>query len=313
MKRKIVNITLWIVILLSAYSFIPVPILYLKKDAVPATNEMAVEKLRNNTGEYFEFIVLSDNHAGLIFNDCATLKLIKRMNREDRFKKVPIDFAIVSGDVTFRGSLWDYRVYNKMRSLVKYPVISAIGNHDDDDDKGASESYFDKYCGRKEFSFADRNSYFIIIDNSNGDFSEKQFARLEEELKKSQEYKHRFIVAHKAPFSPYQQSWYRPEQGAWSYRFMKVCEEYKVDMMFAGHEHMFKKSEFGGVRYIVSAGGGMPTQIPSPDGGILHYTVVRVNGDYCDYEVRRVFPPLWEFLGFYMWKDLFYILKDVIY
>jgi hypothetical protein len=69
---------------------------------------------------------------------------------------------------------------------------------------------------------------------------------------------------------------------------------------------------FGGVKYIVTGGGGMITHIPSPDGGYLHYLVVRVNGDYVDYEVRKVFPPLWEFFAYYMWKDLYYLFKDIL-
>ena len=84
-------------------------------------------------------------------------------------------------------------------------------------------------------------------------------------------------------------------------------------MIFAGHEHMFKAGKIGSVRYIVSGGGGMLTHIPAYDGGFLHYVVVRVHGDYIDYEVRKIFPPLWEYLTYYMWKDLFYFLKDVVF
>ena len=57
----------------------------------------------------------------------------------------------------------------------------------------------------------------------------------------------------------------------------------------------------------------MLTQIPESDGGYLHYVVVRVYGDYVDYEVRKVFPPLWEYLTYYMWKELFYFVKDIVY
>ncbi len=92
---------------------------------------------------------------------------------------------------------------------------------------------------------------------------------------------------------------------------MKLCERYKVDIVFTGHEHMFKKDVYGPVRYITSGGGGIPTHFPRQDGGYLHYVVVRVYGDYVDYEVRKIFPPFWEFLTYYIWKDLFYLLKDV--
>lgn len=315
MKIKInrfIKIPAAVILIAAVYSLIPVAALYLRKDPAPYTNEEAVERLKDNRGEYFAFIVFGDNHAGLLFNDSSALKLVRGINREDRFRKIPIDFVAVAGDVTNRGSLWDYRVYNKIRSLIKWPVISAIGNHDDDDDKGRALTYFKRYIGGEEFSFADRNSYFILIDNAIGDLSDEQFAHIEEELKKSSVYKHRFIIMHKAPISLYQQAWFRPELSGWSYRFMKLCERYEVSIVFSGHEHMFRAQAFGGVKYIISGGGGMLTQIPESDGGFLHYLVVRVYGDYVDYEVRKIPPPFWEFPAYYLWKEMIYFFRDVI-
>lgn len=307
--KKILKIIVFLILAAAAYSIMPVVGLYLKADPVPYTNREAADKLKAKGGDYFEFIVLGDNHAGLIFNDSATLKLIRAINREGRFKKVPIDLAIISGDVTLRGSAWDYRIYNKQRSLIDMPVISAVGNHDDDQN-GAS--LFKKYAGEGELSFADRNCYFIVMDNAIGDLTDAQFARLEEDLKKSSGYAHRFIILHKAPLSPYFQSWYRPEPNPWSYRFMKLCEKYKVDIVFSGHEHIFKERRLGGVRYVTSGGGGMLIHFPDQDGGFLHYLVIRVYGDYVDYEVRKIFPPAWEFFTYYMWKSAFYFLTNAL-
>jgi predicted phosphodiesterase len=293
----------------AVYSFIPVVGLYLQKDPQPCTNDRAAEELKKNKADYFEFIVTSDNHSGLIFDDSATLKLVRSINREGRFKKVPIDFVALAGDITFRGSAWDYRIFNRIRSRIKIPVISAIGNHDEDKDDG---SLFKKYAGRKDFTFTDRNSYFIVIDNISGNIDDARFAQLEEDLKKASVYIHKFIILHKPPIAPYFQSWYRPERNSWSYRFMKLCEKYKVDMVFSGHEHISAAKVFGGVRYISAGGGGMPTQIPSSGGAFLHYMVVKVHGDYVDYEIRKIFPPVWEYLTFYMWKDVFYFLKNAL-
>jgi predicted phosphodiesterase len=310
MKKGILKkIVLWIFLGAVVYSLVPVAALYLKKDPAPQKNEAAIAAMKENKGGQFKFIVFGDCHAGLIFDDSAMLKMVRRINREDIFRKFKTDFVAIAGDLTFRGSAWDYKTYNKIRSFIKKPVVATMGNHDDD--KGGAER-FKKYVGRSEFSFADRNSYFIFLDNSVGDLDARKFAALEEELKKSQTCAHRFIVMHKSPISPCQQTWYRPELNPWSYRFMKLCEAYRVDMVFSGHEHMYKEMSFGGVKYIVTGGGGMITHIPSPDGGYLHYLVVRVNGDYVDYEVRKVFPPLWEFFAYYMWKDLYYLFKDIL-
>jgi len=308
--KKPGKILVVIILIAVICSLVPALWLYIKRSPAPYTNEQAVEKLKDNKGEYFAFVVMGDNHAGLIFNDSATLKLIRHINREDRFNKIPIDFVSIVGDVSCVGTAWDYSIYNKTRALIKGPVISSIGNHDEDNN---GRDLFKRYAGKSEFAFADRNSYFIIVNNAEGDISDEQFSKLENELEASSHYAHRFVFVHKPPLSPYQQSWYRPELNPWSYRFMKLCEKYKVDTVFAGHEHMFKEEVYNGVRYIVSGGGGMLIQIPDKDGGFLHYIVVRVYGDYVDYEVRKICPPFWELLAYYIWKDAFYFLKDILF
>jgi len=310
--KRFLQITGIILFAAAAVSFAPVVQFYLSKEPVPYTNADAVKKLETNKGDSFRFLVFSDSHAGLVLSDGGALKVIRSMNSENRFfKKTPVDFVVSAGDITFRGSTWDFRAFNILRSRIKWPVICAAGNHDDDNKK--VKDLFKKYCGSNEMSFIDRNSYFIILDNTIGSLTEKQFSWFEAELAKSSSYAHRFVIMHKPPFSPYQQAWYRPELSAWPYRFMKLCEKYKVDMVFTGHEHMFKKSSYGGVKYITTAGGGMPMDIPTPDGGYHHYLAVRVLGDYVDLEVRKVFPPLWEYLCYYMWKDLTFTLKSVLF
>lgn len=311
MKKIIIKIFVYAVIALTIYSFIPVIGLYLAKDPTPYSNAQAIEKLKGNTGEVFSFVAFSDNHSGLIFSDSGTLKLIKNMNREDRFRKMSVDMVINAGDVTFRGSMWDYKIFNRVRSLIKWPVICAMGNHDDD--SKANRELFKQYVGKSELSFANRNSYFIILNNTVGEMPENRLAWLEKELIKSAAYKHRFVIMHKAPISSYQQSWFRPETTPWPIQFMRLCEKYKVDMVLSGHEHMYKDRIFGSVTYITDGSAGIPTTVPAWDGGILDYVVVRVYHDYVDYEVRKIFPPFWEYVGYYMWKDLFYSLKGLIY
>ena len=307
--KKVLKILIILVLAACVYSFAPVVGLYLSKEPVPYTNAQAAEKLTGNKSEDFKFIVFGDNHAGLIFCDSAALKLVRSINRESRFRKAPVDFALVAGDVTFKNSEFDYRIFNKIRAQIKLPVMAAVGNHDD---RNGNLTLFEKFAGQPEYAFADRNSYFIVVDNSDGNISEESFSRFENELKDSASYKHRFVILHKPPLSPYQQSWYRPGKNPWSGRFMKLCEKYKVDIVFTGHEHMFKEENFGGVKYITSGGGGMLTHFPDPDGGYLHYLVVRVYGDYIDYEVRKIFPPVWEFFTYYMWKNAFYFLQNAL-
>ena len=293
-----------IFVLMVIYSLLPLVSFYFVKGASKNdNNEKAVNELKNNEGVYFSFIVFGDNHAGLCFNDAAALKEIWNMNREDRFGKSPIDFVLSVGDVTLDGSRRQFLNYKKLQSLIKYPLVSAIGNHDE-------PFLFKEFCGMKEFVFVNRNSYFIVLDNEIGELSEKQFVYLEEKLKDAQKYENIFIAMHKPPFDPYQQEWYNMDNSPWAFRFRKLCAKYNVDMVFSGHKHMFKSETFDGVENVVTGGGGMLIEIPEADGGYLHYVKVTVNHDYVTYEVRKVSPPLWEYVTYYFWKEAVYWARN---
>jgi len=299
------KIVVFVFLAMVVYSFLPlIPFWLMNGKGISGNNAASVEELKNNEGNYFSFIVFGDNHAGLIFNDAATLKEIWHMNREDRFRKVPIDFVLSVGDVTLDGKRSHFKAYKKMQKLIKFPVIAAIGNHDDGE-------LFEEFCGEKEFSFVNRNSYFIIMDNEDGQPTEAQFKWFEGELKKGQQYDNIFIAMHKPPFDPYQQEWYNEDNSPWAYRFRKLCGKYGADMVFTGHKHMFKHEEFDGVDYIVTGGGGMIIEIPEADGGYLHYVRVMVNNDYVTYETRKISPPLWEYLSYYFWKEAMYWARNL--
>lgn len=295
------KISIAVLILLIVYSFLPlIPFWFIKGAPDTDNNQSSVKELEKNKGEYFSFIVFGDNHNGLFTNDASTLKLIWHMNREDRFKKIPIDFVLNVGDVTFDGKKGHFEAYKKIQKLIKYPVVAAIGNHDD-------RILFEKYCGDKQFTFSNRNSYFIVVDNADG---QPNFIWLEEKLKEAQKYKHIFVAMHKPPCDPYQQEWYNIDNAPWAYELRKLLAKYRVNIVFAGHKHMFKHQQFDGVDYITTGGGGMLIEIPESDGGYLHYVRVMVNHDYVTYEVRKISPPLWLHISYYLAKETMYWARN---
>ena len=126
------KILIFILAAMVIYSLLPMVSFYTMKGADKADNNAAnVEKLKDNDGGYFSFIVFGDNHSGLIFNDAAAVKEIWHMNREDRFRKVPIDFVLSVGDIALDGGRSHFVTFKKIQKLIKYPFITAIGNHDD--------------------------------------------------------------------------------------------------------------------------------------------------------------------------------------
>jgi len=302
---KIKKVLVLIVIAILMYSFLPIFRLWITAPASNENNNQAnIKKLKGNEGAYFSFIVFGDNHSGLILNDAATLKEIWHMNREDRFRNVPVDFVLNVGDVSLDGKRSHFKAYKKMQALIKYPVIAVFGNHDE-------KRLFEEFCGAREFAFMDRSCLFIVLDNAEGELGDKQFDWLEKQLKLGKDYENIFVALHKPPFDPYQQDWYNMDNMPWAYRFRKLCAQHKVKMVFAGHRHMFKHERFDGVDYIVAGGGGMITEIPESEGGFLHYIRVLVNHDYVTFEVRKISPPLWEYPAYYIWKELIYWIRNL--
>ncbi|MDD5679640.1 MAG: metallophosphoesterase [Candidatus Omnitrophica bacterium] len=290
-----------LIVIVLAYSFLPlIPFWFTMPASNSDNNQANIEKLKNNKGSYFSFIVFGDSHNGFFTNDASTLKEIWHMDREDRFRKVPIDFVVSTGDVTLNGSERDFRAWKKVQTLIKYPVIAAIGNHD-------ARKLFEEYCGDKQLTFIDRNSYFIVADNADGI---PDFVWLEEKLKEGQKYDHIFVVMHKPPCDPCQQEWYNVDNAPWAYQLRKLLAKYRVDMVFAGHKHMFKHQRFDGVDYITTGGGGMLIEIPESEGGYLHYIRVMVNHDYVTYEVRKISPPLWLHATYYLAKEVLYWVRN---
>lgn len=299
---KLAKIIITIFLITVAYSAAPlVPHIFRSAAPNEENNRAAIEKLKDNKGSYFSFIVFGDNHAGLVFNDASALKLIWHMNREDRFRKTPVDFVLNVGDVTLDGSRGHFIASKKIQRLIKYPFITAIGNHD-------NRTLFKEYYGEKQFAFADRNSYFIVLDNE-GDGPDLEW--LEKELKAGQKYAHTFVVMHKPPSDPYQQDWYNIDNAPWAYEIRKLMARYRVDMVFAGHKHMFKHQNFDGIDYITTGGGGMLIEIPESEGGYLHYIRVMVNNDYVTYEVRKISPPLWLHITYYLAKESLYWFRNL--
>lgn len=313
--KKTFKILLIITVAVSVVSAIPLIRFYFMPEAGPYPgNEKIAGSLMGNTGDQFEFIIMGDTHNGFFMCDATTLRIISWINNEDRFKdkyiKCPIDFIIHTGDATFRGKQDSYKRYAKLRSLLKWPVITAVGNHDKDISEG---DLFQSYCGESEFAFSDRNCYFIFIDNAEGEFGENKFRWLEDRLKEGEKYEHIFIVMHKAPVSPLQRSWYRMETNPWHRVFMKMCQDYGVDMVITGHLHMYSANKFSGVEYLTSGAAGMPLEIAYSDGGFLHYVVVKIDGPYVSYEVRKVAPPFWQLITYYIWKDLVYYVRGLFW
>ncbi|MFH0922142.1 MAG: metallophosphoesterase [Fibrobacterota bacterium] len=146
------------------------------------------------------------------------------------------------------------------------------GNHDITY-KGL-EPYFERFCGKRFYSFDQGPDHFVVLDvsvwGSFNDFQPEQRAWLEADLKTHAKARHTFVFYH-IPFwhvSPSQ----KPVDS-----LNALFAKYGVDYVVNGHEHFYRYGRRDNVTYVIvgSSSGVTPNRVA--DGSAYHYGVVEVN------------------------------------
>ena len=163
------------------------------------------------------------------------------------------------------------------------PVMFVIGNHELINDP--SESKFKFIFGSPTYyNFSKNNSYFIIIDNANGEsLDSKQLTWLNEQLNLSQKYKYRFVFMHVPLYTPNGEA----EHGmvttgaGGADALQSLFDSYNVTMIFASHIHNYYTGIWGKTPFIISGGAGAPPENNEPPNH--HYIVVNVTNKLVTY------------------------------
>jgi len=173
-----------------------------------------------------------------------------------------LDVIAVTGDMVMRGSDegdWQrfFAVTRELLAQVRY--LPAIGNHD----LGWSNADPDVFAlppgpaGRPDHAYwysLDIADVHLIFLDSNAYDVPAQEKWLDTDLAAARARNTRAIVVlvHDGPFS---RGIHRGNRIARE-RYVPILARHKVDLLVAGHDHLYQRGESGGVRYIVSGGGG---------------------------------------------------------
>ncbi|HUQ07815.1 MAG TPA: metallophosphoesterase [Kofleriaceae bacterium] len=204
------------------------------------------------------FIVFGDTRSA----SDAHRRLIERIRAE-----VP-DFVLGTGDLVDEGH--DQRQWQTffdvegplLRDNVFFP---ALGNHDRQGRGRTADNYRQWFSLPDNGADAERSyaytwgiSRFVILDSNASSFAlTDQTEWLERELmaaRQDKRLRHIFVVMHHPPFSISLHGGQRDLRERWTPLF----ERYGVTAVFSGHDHVYSRAEVGGVRYLVSGGGGAP-------------------------------------------------------
>ena len=232
---------------------------------------------QNSEGKVFSFAVMGDNRDG----NNILQKILEKINTDKSIK-----FALNNGDLVPNGYEREFKDYIKMIKTCKKPILSIIGNYDIPW-YGEDGNYIDAF-GKTYFSFAYKNSYFIVLNDSNEEgLGKKQRRWLEDELKISQKYEHRFVFLHVPLYDPRKGEYAKGhslDSCKNAKRLNDIFDKYNVSMIFSSHIHSYFRGIWQKTPYIITGGAGATLK----ENGFYHYIKVIVDGDKVEYKVVKL-------------------------
>ncbi|MBL7073967.1 metallophosphoesterase family protein [candidate division KSB1 bacterium] len=178
------------------------------------------------------------------------------------------------------------------------PIYYAVGNHEYPRE---SSLYYDHFYlptnslegNEKYYSFDYGGIHFISL-NSEIEFKEgsKQTQWLRQDLEKVREVStHIFVFLHRPPYScgPH-----GPEMGIQK-TWCPLFEEYGVDLVFCGHDHIYERTRsINRVIYVVTGGGGAPLYEINPKEwtayaeSVHHFCLITVSSEGYQLKMIRI-------------------------
>lgn len=255
----------------------------------------------------FSFLVYGDNRS----DPAAHERVVAGMLR------APSDFLVHTGDmVQTGGSSTDWQIFFSIeRPLLRDRCLfGAVGNHEL---VGYGADNFLRYFspakaagpgteGGLFYSVRWSNARFFFLNAMATWDSSRDREWLGRELDRSAVEDgdvHRIAVMHHGPYSA---GPHGPNAAFVRSGVEELLRSRGVDLVLAGHDHLYERGESRGLKYIVSGGGGAPLyqkrsrphQTTQAFESTHHYVSMRVDGDDVKAEARRADGTLIESCGY---------------
>ena len=168
------------------------------------------------------------------------------------------DLTLMTGDLVQRNTPSEWALFDKATKALreKIPYFPSVGNHDV---SGLlNESEFDRFFPQgRWYEVKAGRLVVLVVDTTQGmSQASHQGQWLRSRLKAlSQEPDTWVIASHHhpvystGPHGPY---------GAAVRDLKPLYEEFGVDVVFQGHDHLYERATLNGIHYIVTGGGGAP-------------------------------------------------------
>ena len=177
------------------------------------------------------------------------------------------ELILHTGDVVYpdgKERHYDRRFFEPYRELIRdVPVFPVLGNHDVR--KGNGAAFLENFhpplgspgSTKRYYSFDWGDAHFVALDselyyNDKGSSTERQRVFLERDLISTRK-RWKIAFLHR---SPYGSSRHGGDEMV-RYDLEPLFAKYGVDLVFAGHDHVYERTvPIRGVTYVVSGGGG---------------------------------------------------------
>ncbi|WP_437678153.1 metallophosphoesterase family protein [Sorangium sp. So ce131] len=195
-----------------------------------------------------------------------------------------IRFALISGDLTSRGSPEQLERFQREMKTLAFPCYATLGNHE----LGTRDDLYHEWFGRGNFRFVFRGVQFTMLDSASATLDPLVYEWLPGWLAEGQDLLH-VVTMHLAPLDPV-----GTRNGAFASRaeankLLTLLAGGRVDLTFYGHIHSFYAFENAGIPAYISGGGGaIPERLDGigrhfvtvdvePPGTVAQVAVVRVD------------------------------------
>jgi len=205
-------------------------------------------------------------------------------------------FTLLSGDWVDKGEEeegWDNEFFNPAAVNTRWmqanlPINGCIGNHEWDDD-ASPPTLFDKYWPYPYvdgfyWSFDYGPVHIAVVDQYDESYKSgsAQYDWLKRDLAGTKK-EWKFLMFHEPGYS----AGHHGDNGDVQEYIQPLCEKYKVDIAFCGHNHYYARCDKDGVKHITSGGGGAPLRTGSLNYSqyvevytqAYHFCKIHVRGD----------------------------------
>jgi predicted phosphodiesterase len=250
----------------------------------------------------FAFVVYGDTRS----NDEAHAAVVTAIQKE------AFELLVNTGDFVVAGGerpLWRQFFAIEKDLLRDHCVFACIGNHELAEDQAASN--YLAYLGPNETgstvaygSFRWAGARFFLL-NAFQEWGEGELSWLQRELDKADSEPNlawRIVVVHHSPWSSGRHG---NDAKMLEARVPELLVRHKVDLLLAGHDHIYERGESKGLKYVISGGGGAPLYTERRESettrhfeAAFNFVRIAVDGDTMKTVARRVDGSTIEACGF---------------